>query len=161
MEQKLASSNQIKIISSIILIIGLVLFFWSSIYIFKIFIFIKESKTTTGIIINSQYKGSQGLHSASSTGAWYPEVEFVAETGEKIKFVSNIGNQIQPSYKDEEEVYVYYIFKDPTKAKIKSFSIWYGPFIFLIVGLAFILLGIAIIYSSFIKKFQIFYKPIN
>ncbi|MBU0679302.1 MAG: DUF3592 domain-containing protein [Verrucomicrobia bacterium] len=106
--------------------------------------FLRDSAQADGVVRDLVLRRSSG----TSSGTYYPVVEFTTPNGETVEFVNSVGSQ-PPSYRKGEEVGVRYDVENPYKARIDSFvSNWLLVIIFGTMGSIFTVLAVLLLASA-------------
>src|SRR5437868_4789215 len=124
--------RSINLICGIFLVVGLGLAGTAVYAIRSTQSFVAKAEAVRGDVIDLEYR--RDTSSLSSSGVYYPVVNFRTTTGEQHTFHSNTGSS-PPSYSIGEAVTVLYDPTNPFDARISGFlSLWLFPLIFSVIG---------------------------
>jgi len=104
--------------------------------------FLKSTVIADGEVIELVHSRAGGMDSSFNSTTYKPRVQFQTQSGETIEFTSSSGSS-PARYSKGEKVNVVYSPSNPQEATIRSFFSLRGiEFIFALLGLIFLLVGI-------------------
>ena len=130
----------------LILAAGIFLLIWGVYLYKKQNDFIKTAEKAEGIVVDLQSQDNNQRTSNSKVRTLYaPIINFISKDNKEIRFTSSYA--ASPAlYEINEKVTVYYDPKTPENARLNSlFHLWGGAITAGLIGLVFILMGIALI----------------